>query len=666
MRLATLFTLVSAAALATTAVGADEPTSVKKVTISLAAEDLIQKLEKHVEAEKKLLQCETTTQAVVAQCEQVQKCFHPSHEAFIKAENTKMEARNQLEAFRQAQWESSNELDHAKQALRDAVTRYGSLLEASARIERLTTNLGTAVTALGIKRSDIESARSRVEEVRRDRDLFQNVKQQTTSQKSDVQRLIDEALKPLQKREEAAQQSFDQATESARAELEKAERLLREALDALRQDLPSSSSPTGRANPDGEEKSPVRRVGFVSTGDGHRRRHGVTPVEPILVAPGPDEAPDEAIMGSHVPSADILPGSFQDGVGEVILGGEFEEERRANPPVGVLDPPVARSPTRPIGPSSREVGRDDPANDWRYEVPHKDRVSLNVGGFNLQLMPSLKQAADIPSAGNRLIVLAAAEGVFQLRIFDDAGRMIVDADLKKQTDQLRRVEHLRRQLEPLWPPHQLTDNEKDLVINAVTRIINPIHPIGEESADGGAMNEGLRNENITSITLLPHPDDPDMLAAEPKRPDPKAEPPAFERRTLVFDAPACFSIVRFKNKYTNYEDEGLRIDEGMTLRVAKDGSYEVEFLAAARAIPVVLRLQLAVRIESRTSTLTLPALVLDPRSRSKSDEFGNMWRVIHRGRSPFLRLAFVHPNSYFSVQRDGMARFGSGVPTQFR
>lgn len=150
-------------------------------------------------------------------------------------------------------------------------------------------------------------------------------------------------------------------------------------------------------------------------------------------------------------------------------------------------------------------------------------------------------------------------------------------------------------------------------------------------------------------------------------------------RSIIFDCPAYFPVVRFKDRVTSYEDEGVRIAEGMVLRFDDDGWYEVEFQAHGVLTPAVLRLQIEVGIDGRPGTLTLPPISLDPARFAGLDRDGDgqvdgagaSWRVVHRGRSSRLRLAFLRrPGAgglpALDVSRDGAARFGSGLPpTQF-
>ena len=96
---------------------------------------------------------------------------------------------------------------------------------------------------------------------------------------------------------------------------------------------------------------------------------------------------------------------------------------------------------------------------------------LRLMSFDLRLMSSLNDVSGIPTEGKNLIIVAAVNNVFQFRIFDGDGKVVVDTDEKSLTEQVRQIEDLREQLESLWPPHELTGSDKDRVVTAVTSII---------------------------------------------------------------------------------------------------------------------------------------------------------------------------------------------------
>jgi mono/diheme cytochrome c family protein len=92
-------------------------------------------------------------------------------------------------------------------------------------------------------------------------------------------------------------------------------------------------------------------------------------------------------------------------------------------------------------------------------------------GFDPRLVPSLNDASGIPTEGKGLIVVAAVKNVLHFRIIDGRGNVVVDTDERRLTEHARQIEDLRKQLEGLWPPRELTASDKDQVAKAVTSIV---------------------------------------------------------------------------------------------------------------------------------------------------------------------------------------------------
>ena len=92
-------------------------------------------------------------------------------------------------------------------------------------------------------------------------------------------------------------------------------------------------------------------------------------------------------------------------------------------------------------------------------------------GFDLRLISSLNDVSGIPTEGKDLIIVVAVNNVLHFRIFDGDGKVVVDTDEQRLTEKARQIEGLRKQLESLWPPHELTRSNKDRVTTAVTSIV---------------------------------------------------------------------------------------------------------------------------------------------------------------------------------------------------
>jgi hypothetical protein len=86
-------------------------------------------------------------------------------------------------------------------------------------------------------------------------------------------------------------------------------------------------------------------------------------------------------------------------------------------------------------------------------------------GRDLRLMPSVKDAGEIPRKAKDLIIVADVSGVLYFRMFDGDGRIVMDWAEGMQ------IEDLQKQLASLWPPHELTEVEKRQVITAVISIL---------------------------------------------------------------------------------------------------------------------------------------------------------------------------------------------------
>ena len=130
------------------------------------------------------------------------------------------------------------------------------------------------------------------------------------------------------------------------------------------------------------------------------------------------------------------------------------------------------SPVEIAGPEKPLLDNIDVLTAW------KDRL-----GYDLRLMSSVNDVSGIPTAGQSLIIVAVVDHVLHFRIFDGDGKVVVDTDEKRLTEQAPQIEDLRKRLESLWPPHELTKSEKGRVIDDVTSIFG--HTIVNMIADTG-------------------------------------------------------------------------------------------------------------------------------------------------------------------------------------
>lgn len=127
---------------------------------------------------------------------------------------------------------------------------------------------------------------------------------------------------------------------------------------------------------------------------------------------------------------------------------------------------------RILGFVQQRLSKRDRRNDPDLQPIQYCETPESFEGFDLRLMSSLNDVSGIPTEGKNLIIVAAVNNGLHFRIFDGNGKVVVDTDEKRLTGQARQIEDLRKQLESLWPPHELTRSDKDRVITAVTSIVS--------------------------------------------------------------------------------------------------------------------------------------------------------------------------------------------------
>jgi hypothetical protein len=89
------------------------------------------------------------------------------------------------------------------------------------------------------------------------------------------------------------------------------------------------------------------------------------------------------------------------------------------------------------------------ALSWRLTQADVRSVRAAFPGCGLRLMSSVNDVSGIPAEGKDLIIVAAVNGVLHFRVFDADGKVAVDTDEKRLTEQVRKTEDLRKQLETL-------------------------------------------------------------------------------------------------------------------------------------------------------------------------------------------------------------------------
>src|SRR5208337_984086 len=116
--------------------------------------------------------------------------------------------------------------------------------------------------------------------------------------------------------------------------------------------------------------------------------------------------------------------------------------------------------------------RDGQHNSFPFVQPKPALLDIPPDeGFDLQLISLSSDVREIPAKGKNLVVAASVNDVLHFRVFEGDGKVVAQADestLKGKTQQLR---DLRKQLEGLWPPHELTMCDKAQAIPAITAIV---------------------------------------------------------------------------------------------------------------------------------------------------------------------------------------------------
>jgi hypothetical protein len=81
-----------------------------------------------------------------------------------------------------------------------------------------------------------------------------------------------------------------------------------------------------------------------------------------------------------------------------------------------------------------------------------------------------KDAGGLPKEGRSLIAVACGGRLPHVRIIDEAGKIVMSLDLARLKVQEGPIEKLRRQLEDLRPPHDVTQAEKTEIIAQIFSI----------------------------------------------------------------------------------------------------------------------------------------------------------------------------------------------------
>ena len=127
--------------------------------------------------------------------------------------------------------------------------------------------------------------------------------------------------------------------------------------------------------------------------------------------------------------------------------------------------------------------------------------------YALTFLPGLANPAAIPGAGVSRIVVAEVGDVLHFRIFDVAGKVVVDTDETRLVDRDKELEHLRRRLKDARPPRVPTRREEQRIIAAVIPVVDQAR-----SREDDERLEQLLEELIAGSTS------PTASSSSPRRP----------------------------------------------------------------------------------------------------------------------------------------------------
>jgi hypothetical protein len=137
--------------------------------------------------------------------------------------------------------------------------------------------------------------------------------------------------------------------------------------------------------------------------------------------------------------------------------------------ISMLESPWMASFLADLQSEDREVRWNRIVSEAFYLVRRDETLS---GDVDLRLMSTANDVSDIPTEGENLVIVAVLDRVLHFRIFEGDGKMVVNTNEKRLSYKDRELKLLRKRLKRLWPPHELTKNEKARVIKAVTSIVH--------------------------------------------------------------------------------------------------------------------------------------------------------------------------------------------------
>jgi hypothetical protein len=125
-----------------------------------------------------------------------------------------------------------------------------------------------------------------------------------------------------------------------------------------------------------------------------------------------------------------------------------------------------------------------------------------AAGCDLRLMPAVIQEGDMLGEGENLVLVAEFYDSLWFRVFDGAGKRVVDHVEAYHP----RLKAFKQGLARLRPPHELTRSEKALVIAAIATFVNDYR---------GTLQAGIKKSQVRHAEILAKAERLERLSRRP-------------------------------------------------------------------------------------------------------------------------------------------------------
>jgi multidrug efflux pump subunit AcrB len=124
---------------------------------------------------------------------------------------------------------------------------------------------------------------------------------------------------------------------------------------------------------------------------------------------------------------------------------------------------------------------------------------LNAG-YDLRVIPGLKESSSIPSQGKKLVILASVNNQLHVRIFDAEGTMLVDTNEDQLKKGSRPVDVLIREYVDLLRPRELSDLEMIPAVESIVTLVGKADALGDLKKFDLRVMSRLNNLRIIPTT----------------------------------------------------------------------------------------------------------------------------------------------------------------------